>query len=242
MRTANHPIARFISAILLLTATSCVFAAERFGHHLCQSSSDYDCLKVQKGDSWESLWSNSTERDIVMRVNRMNTPIYAGMTLAVPKNLSSDSIMDVAPFEQQINVTGEKLLIFKPSLQAWGAYDEEGRLVRWGPASGGSNYCKDLGHQCHTPVGSFRIYNKGGEGCYSSKFPLPDGGAPMPYCMYFKGGNAFHGEPDGHGLPGYNASHGCVRILIDDAEWLNHEFVDLPGSGHGGTKVIVQHY
>jgi lipoprotein-anchoring transpeptidase ErfK/SrfK len=55
--------------------------------------------------------------------------------------------------------------------------------------------------------------------------------------MFFHGGYAFHGSNE---IPGYNASHGCVRIFSEDARWLNQEFIDLPEEG--GTKVIIQEY
>ena len=55
----------------------------------------------------------------------------------------------------------------------------------------------------------------------------------MPYCMFFKGGFAMHGSS---GVPGYNASHGCVRLFVDDAQWLNQDFADI------GTQVIILPY
>jgi lipoprotein-anchoring transpeptidase ErfK/SrfK len=60
--------------------------------------------------------------------------------------------------------------------------------------------------------------------------------------MYFSNGQAFHGEPNG--LPGYNASHGCVRLYVRDAEWLRYDFVEPPDidNDYRGTKVIVKPY
>ncbi len=216
--------------------------ATRFGADLCQESG-YTCKEITKYQSWESLWPNDTMRDIVMRINRTNEELHRGEIIAVPDALSfSSQANDFSPFAQQINTNGEKEIIVDPHKEAYAAYDANGDLVRWGPVSTGSNYCRDLGKRCHTPVGSFRIFDKEGEGCVSTRFPLPYGGAPMPYCMHFFRGFALHGEPNGEGLPGYNASHGCVRMFIDDAEWLNHEFIDLPGNHHGGTRVIVKPY
>jgi lipoprotein-anchoring transpeptidase ErfK/SrfK len=40
--------------------------------------------------------------------------------------------------------------------------------------------------------------------------------------MYFHNGFALHGSYE---VPGYNASHGCVRIFVNDAKWLNQDFV-----------------
>ena len=58
----------------------------------------------------------------------------------------------------------------------------------------------------------------------------------MPYCMHFFRGYALHGSRT---VPGYADSHGCVRMFIEDARWLNEEFIDVPGEGYQGTRVIV---
>lgn len=54
----------------------------------------------------------------------------------------------------------------------------------------------------------------------------------MPYCMFFHGGYALHGS---YKVPGYDDSHGCIRLFIDDARWLNEEFVKI-----GITKIVIQ--
>ncbi|HVY54061.1 MAG TPA: L,D-transpeptidase, partial [Gammaproteobacteria bacterium] len=200
---------------------------------LCKSDG-YTCVKIKKHQSWENLFKDAEQRFLVMRLNRMNTPVYAGMTIAVPEDLEHVELMDLAPFPAEIKAPGKKVVIVNPRILAWGAYDADGDLIKWGPASLGSNWCPDLGHRCHSPVGTFKVYLKGAGSCKSTKFPLPKGGAPMPFCMFFKGGFALHGEPDG--LPGDNVSHGCVRLFDSDAEWLNKNFVDI------GTEVIIEPY
>ncbi|MBN2689092.1 MAG: L,D-transpeptidase [Gammaproteobacteria bacterium] len=129
----------------------------------------------------------------------------------------------------------QKTFIFDPKHLAWAAYDRNGNLLRIGRASGGGNYCPDIGRACHTIVGTFRIIAKGGSTCKSSKFPLKtNGGAPMPYCMHFHSkGYAIHGSYD---VPNYNASHGCIRVVPKDAKWLNEHFIEI------GSKVIVRPY
>lgn len=61
----------------------------------------------------------------------------------------------------------------------------------------------------------------------------------MPYCMFFHKGYALHGSSD---IPGYRASHGCVRMFVQDALWLNHEFVQTSTdqNNHKGTLVVVR--
>lgn len=229
----------------LLVISSLIFPSfalsATYGKKICKSPG-FNCLRVKKNQSWRSLFPDEHDRGIVMRINRMNTYLYPGLVLAVPDDLQNADIMDFSPFPLNIPSAGEKVVVVDPANQAWGAYDSDGVLLRWGPASSGADFCRDVDSECRTGVGSFRVYSLGSSDCYSTKFPLPDGGAPMPYCMYFQNGQALHGEPNG--LPGYNASHGCVRMYVNDAEWLRYDFIEGPNSGnqYRGTRVIVENY
>lgn len=230
--------------IMLLVSFSFVYSAAanaNYTSELCQYDG-FECMRVRNGMSWESMFPDEHDRGIVMRLNRMNTQIWPGMKVAVPDNLSDADIMDFSPFPRQISAPGEKIIVVDPNVLAWGAYDPDGMLVRWGPASAGQKFCEDVEKPCQTKAGEFRIFSLGSSDCYSTKFPLPDGGAPMPYCMYFNNGQALHGEPSG--LPGYNASHGCVRLYVSDAEWLRYDFVEGPSASnkYRGTRVIVRAY
>ncbi|KTD16075.1 L,D-transpeptidase [Legionella jordanis] len=122
--------------------------------------------------------------------------------------------------------------IFSPRTRTWKAV-QNGKVIRSGKASGGSHYCKDIRRSCRTPSGVYRIWSKGGAGCVSSRYPLPHGGAKMPYCMFFSKYYAIHGSYE---VPNYNASHGCIRVLPSDALWLSRNFIKI------GTKVVVQPY
>lgn len=129
---------------------------------------------------------------------------------------------------------GKRVFVFDPRHHAWAVYDENGKRIRQGRASGGSEYCPDLRRACKTPAGTYRIYSKKGVDCVSSKFPLKTrGGALMPYCMHFHGGYAIHGVPK---MTRGNESHGCIRVKTNDAKWLNQKFM------HIGTKVVVLPY
>lgn len=208
--------------------------AEPYRHTLCNEEG-INCMQVQYGETWDSLFPDDHERDIVMRLNRMNVRLRPGIILAVPDNLSNIDRMDISPFAFQISPPGRRLVLVDPKRLAWGAYSPDGQLLNWGPASGGQGYCPDVHRYCHTPSGSYSVYSKRGYECVSTKFPVGRGGAPMPYCMFFKGGYALHGSPY---VPGYNASHGCVRLFTEDAQWLNEDFV----GGANATKVVVYHY
>ena len=210
----------------------------RFGETLC-SSPDYFCMTTKNGDSWEKLFPNPEEEDIVKRVNRMNMRLKPGIVIAVPKNIDRLSIYDVSPFPRYVASTGEKTIYVSQKKLAWAAYDPAGELLWWGPISSGIGKCNVLGG-CKTPTGSFRVIRKQDMDCVSTVFPRrangENGGALMPYCMHFYMGYALHGSYE---VPGYRASHGCVRMFIEDARWLNEEFIDLPGEGLKGTKVVL---
>lgn len=227
-----------VSAYLLLN-TQFTFAYTRYGESLCNSP-DYFCIKIKTGESWDNLFPDAEERDMVRRINRMNVTLRRGMTIAVPKNIDRLTIYDVSPFPRYIESTGEKTIYVSQKKLAWAAYDVDGELLWWGPISSGLGKCPGVRGGCATPTGSFRIVRKQDIDCVSTVFPQradgENGGALMPYCMHFFRGYALHGSYD---VPGYRASHGCVRMFIEDARWLNEEFVDLPGGGMLGTRVVV---
>jgi hypothetical protein len=120
-------------------------------------------------------------------------------------------------FPKKLDNIGERQFIFDPKASAWAAYNEEGKLVMTGSASGGKDDCDGTGASCRTVTGTFRIYNKRGLDCRSGEYPVETkGGTKMPYCMYFY--------------------RGYVRVLPSAAKWLNEEFMRI------GTKVTVLAY
>src|SRR3990167_4316784 len=168
-----------------------------------------------------------------------NARLYPGMVIRIPDNLESSDLLDHAPFPLTIEPPEEKVIVVDLKKHAFGAYEADGQLIRWGPVTGGKDWCSDIDRSCRTKAGVFRIYSLGSSNCVSSKFPIPDGGAPMPYCMFFNGGQALHGSPGG--VIRGNESHGCVRLFVDDAEWLRYDFVDPPRgfNQYRGTKIVV---
>lgn len=235
-------ILSFIKFCFFLTAlmhVSYAIALTRYGEKLCDNP-DYFCIKTTHHDSWDELFPDLDIQNIVMRLNRMNVPLKSGMIIAVPKHIDNISIYDISPFPRYIEPTGEKVIYISQKELAWGAYDHDGQLVWWGPISSGVGPCQSKGG-CDTPEGFFRVIRKQDESCISTAYPRyidgETGGAPMPYCMHFFRGYALHGSDV---VPGYRASHGCVRLFVEDAQWLNEEFIELPGVGAKGTRVIIE--
>jgi peptidoglycan hydrolase-like protein with peptidoglycan-binding domain len=78
----------------------------------------------------------------------------------------------------------------------------------------------------YTPVGSFTVERK-----IEGDHVAPLGTLHDP--MYFVGGWAIHGA--GY-VPGYPASHGCVRVSDSDADWLFPQVaIGTPVEIYGGT-------
>lgn len=223
-------VAFIITLVLVVGVVFYNPAYANYGAKLCKKP-EFACLKVNRHDTWASLFPDEKRRDLEMRLNRMNTKLYKGLILAVPTS-SNTNYMDYSPFPNQIDPPGNKVIKVSLSDQAFGAYDANGTLQTWGPVSGAKGYCSDVHRGCHTPLGHFTIQSKEGPGCFSTKFPAGKGGAPMPYCMFFHRGFALHGSYE---VPGYHDSHGCIRLFVNDAKWLNRDFT----TGET-TRVIVE--
>ena len=188
-----------------------------YGKHLC-GNGEYSCIKIKKGDSWKSLFPNDYERELVQRLNRTNGGLWNRSWLLVPNEFSRDYLKYSPLAAHDPSITQKTIIIDQKEL-AFGAYDASGKLVHWGPVNPGKAGTR-------TALGdNFKVYRKGGANCWSKKYE-----ASIPYCIFFHGGYALHGFH----MPGYPASHGCVRMNNSDAKWLNKEFADYK------TKVIVK--
>jgi L,D-transpeptidase ErfK/SrfK len=219
-----------IVTLILLVNSIPIFG--NYAYRFC-SIQGYTCIKVRRGDTWNSLWPDKEKRRIVMRLNRRNLELYPGLIIAVPNNLMQINHMDISPLPYAIKPLKTKAVVIDIEKHAFGAYDINGYLIHWGPVSAGKGWCPDIQRTCESPRGTFFVISKGDAYCISEKYPVPEGGAPMPFCMYFFNGYAMHAGD----LPGLHASHGCIRMFYEDAEWLNKYFVEL---GPRGTIVIVK--
>lgn len=218
-----------IASLLALSSGYAKSESKYYGQHLCAYPS-FTCIAVKRGDTWKKLFPDKRQREIVKRLNRTNMALRYRSWIVVPTNLAKIDHLDMSPFPHTIKPQKKRVVVVNLKLQAFGAYDREGQLVHWGPVSGGRNWCSDVKRPCRTATGSFLVIDKQGAECESAVFPVEtNGGAPMPYCMHYYRGFALHGST----LPGYHASHGCIRLFYDDAKWLNNHFTRV------GTPIVV---
>jgi hypothetical protein len=133
-------------------------------------------------------------------------PAVPGLVVPIAWPAAEDAAA-LSPFPEAFEwaVSHPKVIVVHQPWQAFGAY-ESGRLVRWGPVSSGR---KDT----PTPQGLFNLTwrSKGRHSTDNAAWFLP-----WYFNFHNTRGVSFH-QFD---LPGYPASHACVRLLERDAKWL----------------------
>lgn len=203
-----------------LVAMACLYASTLFANpQVCQGEECYAKFTTVSLDN--NLLKNSPK--VAWWYGRESRPSRSDAG-------GSDWFISM-PRKGPVNSNGT--FVFEPGKSAFAAYDSNGDLVKSGRASGGMAYCDDIYRSCRTPVGTFRVHSKGDADCISRKYPVGEGGAPMPYCMYFNGGYAIHGS---YYVPNHPASHGCIRLIPATAQWLHQNFIRV------GTVVKVHPY
>jgi lipoprotein-anchoring transpeptidase ErfK/SrfK len=166
-----------------------------------------------------------------LAINRIDDRnLRKGMTLVVPNSFKDPSILEFMPSDIDGAQSINKLIIISQEMQAFGAY-EGGHLVRSGPISSGKR-------STPTPSKLYFLNWKGEEvvSTFSDEWILK-----WNFNLDNKEGIGMHY----YTMPGYPASHSCVRLYENDALWL-YEWGEqwiLASDGQtklaNGTPVIV---
>ena len=143
----------------------------------------------------------------IVALNRVDKSNFHTMdTLVIPDKFDDD-FLAYSPFPYSIDEAKDikKLAIFSYAIQAYGLY-ENGELIKWGPSSMGSEKNK-------TPEGLYFTNWKGEEtvSTFDDEWVLR-----WNFNLDNEKGVAWHQ----YGLPGYPASHSCLRLLEEDAKWM----------------------
>lgn len=178
---------------------------------------------------------DTSQLNMILALNRVDKAHAAKADiLIIPDTVLAD-IMPYSPFPQRLPFLSNvnKIIFFSYPAEAFGAY-EHGKLVRWGPTNMGRK--KD-----QTPTGLTYANWKKEVDTSSVK---DEWILKWNVNIFNKEGVGFH-EYD---LPGYPASHSCLRLLDDDAEYL-YNWVDtwiIKGTddliAHGTPVVVFGQY
>ncbi len=147
------------------------------------------------------------QAQIVYALNRVDAgPAKRTDTLVIPDQWEAD-LMAYSPYPAEVPALAEvkKIIFFSYPIQAFGVY-EGGRLVRWGPTSMGKKATP-------TPTGLFFSNWKSKEIRSTSN---NDWILKWNFNVSNSGGVGWHQ----YDLPGYPASHSCMRLYAYDARWL----------------------
>ena len=143
---------------------------------------------------------------LALKVNRRDSlHVRDGEILLVPD--STAELLDLSPFPREAPSARDlaKLILVSRRVQAFAAYDS-GRLARWGPVSTGRETLQ-------TPEGLYHTNWKDAErtSTFNEEWLLK---------WYINLENFLGISFHLFDLPGYAASHSCVRLMLDDAMWL----------------------
>ncbi|HPN55137.1 MAG TPA: L,D-transpeptidase family protein [Candidatus Moranbacteria bacterium] len=162
--------------------------------------------KIEKGDTLEKI-APEEHHNLIMKVNRFDKKhLPIGKKILIPVDfIKASEYTPVPEYIEEAKEEERSIYVFLDK-QYFGAY-ENGELVFWGPISSGRG-------KRMTKKGTYKANKK--ELMHRSRLY---GGAPMPFSVNLSKNmsetNYFLHEQD---MPGYPASHGCVRLLRDDAK------------------------
>jgi hypothetical protein len=165
-------------------------------------------FKFEKTKPWlDSIKGDSTKLDIAYAINRTDKANFAKMdSVVIPTDFSGDLVYYL-PFPLHVAALEEvsKILIFSYPTQTFAAY-ENGELVYTGPTNMGRK--KDP-----TPTGLFFTNWKAEKttSTFNDEWDLK-----WNFNIENKLGVGFHQ----YELPGYPASHSCLRLEEKDAKYL----------------------
>jgi hypothetical protein len=178
--------------------------------------------------------NDSLDRAIVCALNRVDAAHLSRVDSLILPDLFSADFLYYAPFPIKCDSLKEvpKCIFISYPLQAFAAY-EFGKLIRWGPVS--------LGKQLTpTPTGLFHCN-------WKSRKAISTINPEWIMEWYINLDNRLGVSMHQYDLPGYPASHACVRLLKQDAIFLyrwtdSWKLKDDWNIWSYGTPVIISGY
>lgn len=156
---------------------------------------------------------SASQLQTIIAINRIDrNRLVPGQKLIIPDSVS-ETLMIYSPFPETLSLLDSmpKALLISQRIQAFAVY-ENGNLCRWGPVSSGKQTTP-------TPNGLHYANYKA-----KRKISTVNGSWVMPYYVNYMNfaGIGTHQ----YSLPGFPASHACVRLYMEDAKYI-YEWVDM---------------
>lgn len=174
-----------------------------FSQELSKPPEGFKTYRVKNGDTLSKI-APANQWEIIMRVNKIDEKhLPANKTIFLPADM--EKAMQFIPLSADIpeKYQSERLIYISLEKQFFGAY-EKSKLSFWGPISSGRKESK-------TPAGDYKILWK------ARKYQSKKYGLPMPFAINISDKGYFIHHQSLSGKP---ASHGCVRLIRQDAKKL----------------------
>ncbi|HOW60861.1 MAG TPA: L,D-transpeptidase family protein [Candidatus Moranbacteria bacterium] len=192
---------RKVVFFIIFLINFCLFFSEFSFAEIFFAPEGFSTYQVKKGDVLGKI-APCEHWDLIKRVNRVDeSHLPAGKSIFIPINPEKANRFIPIPKTIEKAKNQKRILYIFLDRQYFGAY-ENGHLSFWGPISSGK---KGL----DTPVGNFSVKWK--TGLYKSK----KYDAEMPFAINISDAGFFIHQQS---LPGKPASHGCIRLLKEDAQ------------------------
>lgn len=181
---------------------------------------------AKKKDSAMAVFNkqfSEEERYTILALNRLDSKNkWRADTLAIPDQFDK-SLMSYSPFPMSLETLKDvkKMVFFSYPIQAYALY-ENGKLIKWGPTSMGKK-------SAQTKRGLlFANWKK------ELAISTVDSEWKLPFNVNVHNtlGIGWHQ----YDLPGFPASHSCLRLLMSDAQFL-YSWVDTWILNKGGATV-----
>lgn len=182
----------------------------------------YRLDSLKKAGTLDSLLGryNENEKKIIFALNRIEpVRVGVGTNLIIPDTLLQD-FLKYAPFPQNFKLldTIPKTVLISQRIQGFALY-EKGKLIHWGPVSSGKQ---------STPTPNGLHY-----GNYKAKHKVSTVNSDWKLPYYFNFMNFEGVGVHQYLLPGFPASHACVRLYMEDArliyDWAEQWELDPSG-------------